>query len=398
VWPSLLLWHEVAASASPRRRRIEPLLIYECAAVLLISLAAAEPSIITKRRGDPVVVLFDQGEHMLARRRDGKTALEATLAEVRRMGAGRIVPAQDGIEAVARGEGDWNVIATTRPGVEGKGIVVVGRAPHGFNLGVDAVEVRKKKLWFAIATDGPPLEADVLVGGKRLKVPTGRGVWTDFDTEIEILTKDNYDGDDAFVLRRTVLGVRDETGSRYVAAALKAGTPTLIGNDLLITTEAGSSYPGVVRGADCVAYQGIFDGLFLDECAWHNPKITVQGEPLLTYQEKALAAWQNFGRTLWLGLPLHRDWDEHGTLALVIERAKRQLVEGALGPEESLVGDAIITPKPGHVWTKGVDRRWNGVPPEPKGLSLDTLNLRLLLGLLGTLVLALYLRAIVHAP
>ena len=111
----------------------------------------------------------------------------------------------------------------------------------------------------------------------------------------------------------------------------------------------------------------------------------------MSYRGEALAAWLELGRTLWLGMPLDSDWDEHGTLAVLIERAKREMAGAALLPGEALVGDAIARPAPGHVWTKGIDRPWDGTLPEQSQTAEETVGLRLLLGLLAALVLMLYL-------
>jgi len=398
TWPSLLLWQEVEGITDRQARRVDPRLLFECAAIFLLALAAAEPGIVTRESKTRVVVLVDEGPHMQALRSAGRTALEATFSEIRRMRPNRLIPVRGDIEVLASRDGPWNVVATSRPGLEStERYTVVGRAPQGVNLGIDALEVRGRKLWFAIATDGEPRQVRVLVGAKGHDVMTGVGTWAEYDDEIEILEKDNYDGDNQISLRRLLVGVRDETKSRFVAAALRAGTPSQPGNDLVITTRGGSPRRGQVRGTDCVASAGIFDGLLLDDCVWEDPK-TREGDGLLSFRGEAVAAWLELGRTLWLGMPLDRDWDEHGTLAVMIERAKREMAEAALLPGEALVGDAIARPAPGHVWTKGIDRAWDGTLPEHSQVAEETVGLRLMLGLLAALVLMLYLLQLSAVP
>jgi hypothetical protein len=385
TWPSLQLWRAVTEAPSAPRRRIDPLLLMECAAVALLSLAAAGPAIAT--RGEPwIYVVRDVGPHMQARRADGRTAMEATDAEIARMGKVEVHDARRGLleEAASMPSADLRVLATNREGASGEGYVVVGRAADGWNVGIDAIEVRGQKLWFAAATDGEPRE--VSVNGR--KAETGEGHEIPFTGTLAIGDADNYAGDNVFALRRLSVGVRDETGSKLVRAALSVGTPTLEGADLVITSERGDE---TVRGADCVA-SDIFEGLFLDECAWEGVA-TREGPGILTWRGRALAAWD--GSTLWLGLPVDREWDDNATLAVLIERAKRKRAEALLKSGEMIVGDAACFPAPGLVWTKGVDRPWDGHLPEPRRATGRT-GLRVALALAAAAVLLLYLRAIVR--
>ncbi|MHC4547432.1 MAG: BatA domain-containing protein [Planctomycetota bacterium] len=401
AWPSLLLWRHVAPAEAPARRRLEPLLLYECLAVLLLSLAAAEPGWWTGRAGRRAVILVDEGPHMLARR-DDTTALAATRAELDRIRAacdevqtfrvtGDVAQAAAGMP-----EADLRVLATSLPDVEGQGYVVVGRAPTGVNVGIDAVRVDGDRLWFAVASDGGAPTVDVAVGDRLVQVVSGQGVTTDFAPVIEIRTANNYDGDDRVRLRRLALVARNDTRSDLVRLALyEAGLEATPGDDpdLVITSAGGTPLPGLVRGADCVAADPLFDGLLLDDCVWHDVR-SREGDGLLTYRGRALASWMD-EKTLWLGLPVDRDWDDHDTLGVLIERAKRARAEATLGKDEVLVGDAAASPPPGHVVTRGVDRPWDGKVPEAKRRSAGRRGARTVLALLAALVLGLYLRAIV---
>ncbi|MHC4134328.1 MAG: BatA domain-containing protein [Planctomycetota bacterium] len=394
LWPSLVLWRVAAVAEAPARRRIEPLLLYECAAVLLLSLAAAGPAWSAGRTARKLPVLLDEGPHMHARRADGATALEATRAEVARMGdVVEIHPVIDLARAAAGWPDDGVVVlATSLPDVEGPRRLVVGRAPAGDNLGIDAVRVDGDRLWFALATDGATRTVDVAVGDDMIAVPTGQGVTTDFARSIEILDADNYDGDNRVRLRRLALVGKNDTRSDLVRLALfEAGVRARPGDDpdLILTDQGGTPVEALVRGADCVAADPLFDGLLLDECVWEHPR-TLPGDGLLLWRGRALAKWTD-ARTLWLGLPVDRDWDDHDTLAVLIERAKRARVQ--LGEHEALVGDAIASPPPGHVWTKGVDRPWDGTRPATGQRVSGARGLRATLALLAALVLALYLRA-----
>lgn len=386
VWPSLQFWRAVTETPSAPRRRVDPLLLMECAAVGLLSLGAAGPAIAT--RGDPwIYVVRDVGPHMQARRADGRTALEATDVEIARMGKVEAHDARRGLveEAAAMPRADVRVLASNRKGVEGEGYIVVGRAADGDNFGIDAIEVRAEKLWFAAATDGPPRE--VIVNG--MKVQTGTGYEIPFTETLEIADADNHDGDDKFALRRLSVGVRDETGSRLVRAAIGVGIPAHEGDDLIITATKGDE---TVRGADCVA-SDIFEGLFLDECSWDNVR-TREGEGILMWRGRAVAARD--GNKLWLGMPVDREWDDNATLAVLIEKAKRKRAEALLKPGEVIVGDAAVSPSPGLVWTRGVDRPWDGRLPAAGGRALGRTALRAALALAAACILGLYLRAIVR--
>ncbi len=387
VWPSLQLWRAVAEAPSAPRRRVDPLLLMECAAVALLSLGAAGPALAT-RGGLSIHVVRDVGPHMHARRADGRTALEATDLEIARMGKVEVHDVSGGLleAAASMPPADLRVLATDREGVEGEGYVVVGRAAEGVNVGIDAIVVRQDTIWFAAATDGPPRE--VTVNGAR--VETGKGYEIPFTETLEVADADNYDGDDRFALRRLSVGVRDETGSRLVRAALSVGTPAREGDDLVIVAARGGE---TVRGADCVA-SGIFEGLFLDECVWDGVA-TREGEGILTWKGRAVAAWAD-ERTLWLGMPVDREWDDNATLAVLVERAKRKRAEAMLAPLEVIVGDAACSPAPGLVRTKGIDRPWDGRLPEPRGEATGRTALRTALALAAAAVLALYLRAIVR--
>ena len=87
VWPSLLLWRTLGPGEASRKRRIEPLLVLECLAVALLSVAAAGPSFAAGVGGREVVVHLDTAPRMGATLADGRTALEATRAELERIRA-----------------------------------------------------------------------------------------------------------------------------------------------------------------------------------------------------------------------------------------------------------------------------------------------------------------------
>jgi hypothetical protein len=208
--------------------------------------------------------------------------------------------------AAALPPADHRLIATNRPDAGGKALVVVGRAADGHNLAIDAVRVEGDRIWFAVATDGPARDVRVRVGADVRTVPTGEGVWAPFATSLAILDDDNYDGDDRVDLRPLALVARDETGSRFVRAALfGAGTAAAEGDgaepDLVVTRDGGDPVTGVVRGADCVA-AGPFEGLLLDECAWSGVRARPGDGPLL-HPAGALAAWLD-ARTFWIGPPV----------------------------------------------------------------------------------------------
>jgi len=350
-----------------------------------------------------VRVLVDQGPYMQARRADGTTAAAATRAEIDRIAARAgevdLLPARGDLAAAAAAlpAGDVRVVATCRPDVGGPGLLVVGRAPEGFNLGIDAVDVRGGRLWFALATDGPAREVRVRAGDKTLEVPTGEGREIALVDSLEILDDDNYDGDDLVRLRPLSLEARNDTGSRLVDAALfRAGIPAHAGPapELIVTREGGAAVAGTVRGADCVVAGPPFDDLFLDECAWEGARAR-DGEGPLLYSGRALAQWRD-ARTLWLGMPVDREWDAHATLAVMVEHAKRMRVGALLAPGEAVVGDAVAAPAPGLVWTRGVDRPWAGTLPAGGARAEGAAALRGALGGAAALVLALVLRAIVR--
>jgi len=389
TWPSLLLWRALAEVEAPARPRVETLLLYECAAVFLLALAAAEPGWESDGGGREIVFAIDCGPHMLALREDGRTALDATLDEVARVEAA--LGPDDRVRRI-RFTGtppSPGLVASSRPGA------FLGRAPHGRNLAVDAVSVRGDRLWFALASDGEPADVTVRIGGEARTVRTGVGVEVAFANEIRIeAPADNYAADNVCRLRRLRIVARDETGSPFVRAALRAGTPVEAGDagdepDLVIR---GGGEPLVdrLRGSDCIVAPGIFEGLLLDECVWRDVRGRA-GDGLLSHDGVAVAQWLDGGRTLWLGLPTRPDWDDRGTLAVLIERAKRARV--TLAPGEAIVGDAVASPGPGLVMTRGVDRPWDGVLPEAGGGASDRRSLRLPLALCAALVLGLYLRA-----
>jgi len=398
TWPSLLLWRAIGAVAAPRRRRLDPLLLAECIAVVLASLAAAEPRLAPARgdRGE-IVVLLDDGPHLDARRADGTTARAATRREIARIPAPvRVVAVQGDLAAAAAALPDA-IVATTRPDPGLGDRVVLGLAPQGRNVGIAAVAVEDDRLWFALATDGDTRQARVRLGREERVVPIGEGITTARVDAIEVLDPDNYDGDDTCRLRPVRLGARDETGSRLVDAALtKAGLPTVPGNDLVITTRGGAPLAGVVRGSDCIAHGDLFAGLLLDECEWRDPRAGEDGGALLSYRGRALAAWRD-ARTLWLGLPVDREWDDHYTLAVLIERAKRARVLAGLGAGEALVGEAIAAPAPAFVDTRGVDRPWDGTLPPAGAGAPAPFPLRPLLGWGAVAVLAAYLVLLARA-
>ena len=408
VWPSLLLWRGLADEVEVTRRRWEPLLLYECAAVLLLSLAAAGPAWSGSARGRVVTVLVDESPAMLARRGDGTTAAEATAREVERIARAldpadelrRIPVTGDLVAAVTALDPAFvRILATARPGVEGPGYLVVGRASEGVNTGIAAIEVAGDSLWFALATSGPQTEVNVRLGEEVRGFATGVGHTVSFAGVVEILQPDNYEGDDRVELRRIELRASHATGSPYVDAALyhaglSARPPQ--GDEeaqLVVVGERGEPRFPLVRGSDCVARPGIFVGLFLGECVWREVS-HCRGDPLLTFDGATIAAWAD-PRTLALGLPVDRDWDDQGTLAVLLEGAKRTVVRRTLGEGEALVGDAIASPRPRFVDPTGVDRPWDGSPlPEGGGRPVE-LPLRVPLVVLAVFVLLGYLRAIV---
>ncbi|MHC4452162.1 MAG: hypothetical protein ACYS0E_18810, partial [Planctomycetota bacterium] len=105
--------------------------------------------------------------------------------------------------------------------------------------------------------------------------------------------------------------------------------------------------------------------------------------------EWTLARWQS-ANTLWLGLPVDREWDEHGTLALVIERAKRERARSLLKAGEALVQDRAVSRAPGFIETAGVDRPWDGALPSVEAKREGAFALRALLAVAAAIVLVVY--------
>ena len=92
-----------------------------------------------------------------------------------------------------------------------------------------------------------------------------------------------------------------------------------------------------------------------DQCAWRGVHKR-EGPGLLTHRGSAIVKWLD-ERTLWLGIPVDREWDDQGTLPVLIRRAKQQRLEAIHG---RVAGDAVLRPAPAFVDTKGVDRPWDG--------------------------------------
>lgn len=390
VWPSLLLWRAAAEGLPPRRRALDPLLLLECSAVLLLSLAAADP-VVASGGGRKVVLLIDE------------TAGAETLAELARLRSA-LDPRDEVVEfsagadlatAAARlPEADLRVVATSLPGIEGPGLLVIGLPRPGHNVGIDAVRVSGDRLWFALATDGPAAKVAVRVGTATMEVPTGEGVETAFAGEIALTVPDNHSGDDRVTLERVALRARNLTGSREVAAALfRAGLPAVEADppDLLVTAEGGEAAGETIRGADCVGAEG----LYLEDLLWTGAR-TLPGEGLISWNGRAVVAWRD-ERTLWIGAPLDRPWDDHGTLAVLIERAKRDRAR-LLGGGRALVGDAWADPPPRFLDTRGVARPWDGRLPGKRAGSARGFPLRPILAGAGALLLLLLARAIVLRP
>jgi hypothetical protein len=397
TWPSLLLWKGVADYEPQSQRRVEPLVLLECLAVFLLALAAADPALTGPAGSPTVTVVLDARPAMQARRADGRTALQATQAELERIDADLdvLVVGDDPLSVAMSLPRDRTVVvATGSADAEGAGYTVVGRAAEGFNVGIDAVSVRAERLWFALATDGEPREFDVAVGERRMRVRTGRGYETGYATSIRILDPgDNYDADDEVVLRRPRLGVRYQRGLRALEAALAVGIPVEWSDtpDLVIETAGGEAL-GRVRGADCRLAPGVFEGLALDELSWPDAR-GQRGSGVLRHGDHALARWDD-EETFWIGLPVDRDWGDASTLAVLMDNVKR--VRLPRGEGEVLVGDALALPAPGFVWTRGVDRPYRG-GLEPAGSApARRMGLRVPLALLAVLVLAFYLRAMLR--
>lgn len=382
-WPSLLLWRQAMAGLPPRRRGLDPLVLAECSAVALLALGAAGPLLGAGAPSREVAILVDAtaGEGTL--RELGR--LKAALAPADRVVESRAGPRELALAAAGLPDADLRVVATSRPDIGGPGLTVVGRARTGRNLGLDAVVVTGSEVWFAVRTDGEPEE--VSVSGRRVR--TGEGTTVPFTTPLEIETPDNYDGDDRIDLEPVRLGVRP-TGARLADAALfRAGVPAEVGEDLLLVTEGGDPVEGEVSGAECLAAEG----LFLEECRFTGVRAR-EGPGLVTFRGRALARWID-ERTLFVGLPLDREWDEQGTLAVFLERAKRERVR-AMARGRAVVGDAYASPAPGALDTRGVDRPFDGRLPEPRGGTGRGRPLLPLFAGLAAALLLLYLRAIVR--
>jgi len=387
TWPSLLLWRAIAEETAERKRRFDPLLLCECGAVVLCTLAAAEPSLAGGARARTVVVLHDRGPHMQALLADGRTAAAATRAEIERLTAvlgadDRVVEGDLPRGGAARGDEDLLVVATYKGDHEGEGILVVGRAPRQENAGIDAVGVNGDRVWYTMRDETG-------------KTTEHRVAW---QTSIGARRTDACPSDDVITLRRVPLTARDETGSaRVKTALLRSGTSATPGAgsvDLVVTNSGGEVVPGIIRGADCEVLGDLFADLWLGDIVWRGARSRVVASgALLAHQGRVLAAWLD-ERTLWLGVPLDAAWDEHGTLALLVERAKRARRAARLEPGETLVGDAAARPAPGWIDVRGEDRPWDGTLPEAKASGAGATALRAGLALAAILVLLVYVRAL----
>ncbi len=382
VWPSLLLWTRIAEGGGERRRRIDLVLLLEIAAILALVLAASAP-VLGSRQVVRVLVHVDHGAHMEARRRQGRTAMSATRAEIDRLRRARGETVEV-VEIPWRGAVAEGLIATGRDILGG-----FGYAAQGVNHGIGAVRVRGDRLWFTVETDGSPRDVTVRIGSNERKVRTGTGVEVDFSPKVEVLDADNYDGDDVVVLRRARPVARAETGSTIVNAALfRAGLRAVSGTDpvLIVQRARGDIVADIVHGRDCVALDPLFEGLVLDDCHWRDVR-ECAGTPALTWRGRAIASFRD-GR-LELGMPVERAWDGHGTLAVLVERALHAAIRTGLAPGEALVGDAIATPAPRFVDTRGVDRPWDGTLPP--AVREGGLSLRAPLALLAAAIIAVRL-------
>lgn len=386
VWPSLLLWRTLGPGEAKRRRSIEPLLVLECVAVALLSVAAAGPSFAAGVGSRLVVVHIDTSPRMGALRQDGRTALEATRAELARIRAA-LAPADEWREfegvVLPPTTGDIRIVASNRP--DAQGVLVVGRAPAGSNIGIAAFDATG----FAVRREAGAEQVRVQVDGKQMTVQPNRWAKIEVATEVRILEPNNHPGDDVVRVRRLRLKVRTDAQSPLVLAALQVGVPVEVSEpaDLVLVTTGGSPV-GRVRGRECIAEPGLFDGLFLDDCRWEDVRGSKQ-PGLLRAGEWTLARWQT-ANTLWLGLPVDREWDEHGTLALVIERAKRERARSLLQAGELLVGDRAVSPAPGFIETAGVDRPWDGTLPSVEATREGLFGLRALLAVAAAIVLVVY--------
>jgi hypothetical protein len=211
----------------PTRTLFDSLLLYECAAAVLLSLAAAGPLLPGETVGRRVAVLFDEGPHMAA-----EGVREASLREWARLldaldDHDRIIEfrtADDVSTAAAKlPPVDLRVVVTDRPDVAGPNLVVIGRTASGPGKGIDAVELAGDELWFAVATDEDPRPTPVRVGDLMVMATPGQGNTVPFRGDrvrIEMITQDSYKPDNACEVERIRVPARDETGSRYVSAAL----------------------------------------------------------------------------------------------------------------------------------------------------------------------------------
>jgi hypothetical protein len=399
VWPSLLLWRAIGDTARERARRIEPLLLLECAAVLLLTLAAAGPTVRTGVGARKVVVVLETGPRTGALIDDGRTVLEATRAQLDRIRDALAVGDEWIVQEVERAEaapavGDIRILATNRPGMEGPGFLVVGRAPRGPNIGFSAVRVEGGQVGFAVRREDGAAPVTVRAGDRALSVTPD--TWTTIRTtgtlgdSLRIATANCYPGDDEVRLRAVRMKVRTDAESALVLAALRVGVPAERGEpaDFVLETGGGSPLPGRIRGAECRVSVGLFDGLALDECRWEGAR-GIREPGLLAWGEWTLARWTD-ERTLWLGVPVDRPWDDFGTLALLLERAKRERARALLADGEALVGDAIAAPAPGFVETRGVDRPWDGVLPAARVQGEGVFDLRAVLAVAAAIVLLIY--------
>jgi len=294
------------------------------------------------------------------------------------------------------------VVVTDR-NVSGRDLTVIGRTADGPNRGLDAVEVTGDSIWFVVRAD-LDRALSVSVGARTVEVQPGVGTQVPLAMAvaapgamtIRIAGADSYPADDTCTIERATLVARDDTGSRFVRAALfeagvraqKTGEP-----DLVIANDGGATVPGMVRGAECVAPPGVFQSLMLEDCTWRGAR-THPGAGLLMWHDRALARW-NDARTLWLGLPLDRDWDEHGTLAMLIDAAKQERLRKKAG-DAHLTASYFVRPAPRFVSTLGTDRPFDGTLPAPGGERTGESSLRMPLALAALLLLLFYVRAIVR--
>jgi len=438
-WPSLLLWRALGEDLGERKRSLDPLLLLECAAVLLLTLAASGLSVEGGRGGRTVVVHLETGPRTGAVLTDGRTVLEATRAELDRIRDALapedkwIVHEMERVDAPPA-SGDIRILATNRHDVSGEGLIVVGFAPSLPNIGIAAVEGDGMGTGLALQRDGGAGSVGVLFTGAHTKSDMIRaGEWVRLDRmrEIKIQQNNCYPGDDFVRLRSVELKCRLDSESPLLQAALSVGLPAKIQEpaDFIVVTTGGTPIPERVRGADCIAERGrgaggiaergrgaggiaergrgaggiaergrgaggiaglgLFDDLFLDECRWSGVR-GVREPGLLRWGEWTLARWVD-ERTLWIGLPVDREWDDYGTLALLIERAKRARATALLAPGEALVGDQIASPAPHFVDTRGIDRPWDGTLPDAAPSGEGRFDLRALLASAGVLVLGAYL-------